>query len=178
MRLEIADTLPAAPRDLAKIGQERRKKLMGARPAPQFPRAVRLNPPRPITVLAAEVSLNNGQTGWTFGQYQFASVHRVRFDSGNVTVHEVARVTAGFFGLTLTDLQSEVRTNRLVYARHIAIYLARRLTTKSLPEIARVFGGRDHTTIMHAIEKIERLVKKDDSLRKDVEAIRAAFEGV
>jgi nitric oxide reductase activation protein len=177
MRLEIADTTPVSPRDLARIGLERRQKLMGISP-PKPPKPVRLNAPRPITVLAEQVTLNHGQTGWTFGHYHFIAVEPVTFDSGRITVHRVVEIVAKFFGLSVNDMRSHVRSRQLVYARHIAMYLAREMTPKSLPIIGRELGGRDHTTVMHGHQKIRRLIATDEVLRRDVETLRLKVEGV
>jgi len=175
MRLEIADTLPVSPRDLAKIGLERRRKLMGQQTAPQFPKPARLNPPRPIEI-TEELPFNSGCMSWTFGQYQLVAVRRVKFDDSRITIHRIARLVAEFFGLTLNDLQSATRKKDLVYARHIAIYLARQLTPKSLPAIARALGGRDHTTILYAYEKVKRLRATDRQVRSDIETLRVMLE--
>jgi hypothetical protein len=168
MRLEIADT-PVSPQHLATRYKEARQRLMG--------KPIRLNRQRPVEA-PREMPLNHGCVGWTFGQYHLASVTRVKFDYSHVTARQVATVVADFFGLTLNDLQSHTRTKDLVYARHIAMYLARKMTPRSLPAIGRTFGGRDHTTVLHACEKIEALLKTDDQLRADVETLRVIFEGV
>lgn len=168
MRLEIADT-PVSPQQLAARYKATRQKLMG--------QPVRLNRARPITA-PREIPLNHGCVGWTFGQYHLASVSQVKFDYSNVSVRQIATVVADFFGLTLNDLQSQTRSKDLVYARHIAMYLARKMTPRSLPTIARTFGGRDHTTVMHACAKIEAMLKVDDQLRADVETLCVIFEGV
>src|SRR5207249_11514021 len=61
--------------------------------------------------------------------------------------------------------------------RQVAMYLAKQLTTRSLPEIGRKFGGRDHTTVMHAVRKIEELTRTDPSLAEDVELLRRMLQG-
>ena len=66
--------------------------------------------------------------------------------------------TADYFGLSIEDLQSASRTRLLVTARQIAMYLCRELTDMSLPNIGKQFGGRDHTTVMHAERKIRELM--------------------
>ena len=72
-----------------------------------------------------------------------------------VTVRRIMYVTSAYFGVTTEQLRSARRTRDLVRARQIAMFLCRRLAKRSLPEIARAFGGRDHTTALHAITKID-----------------------
>jgi hypothetical protein len=74
--------------------------------------------------------------------------------------------------LTLADLKAQRRTMQVVYARQIAMYLCKKLTPNSLPDIGRRFGGRDHTTVLHAVRKIEALVAKDMVLAATVERIK------
>ena len=61
--------------------------------------------------------------------------------------------------------------------RQVAMYLAKQLTTRSLPEIGRKFGGRDHTTVMHAVRKVDELREHDTSFNEDVELLRRMLEG-
>ena len=75
-----------------------------------------------------------------------------------ITTSLIMAQTADYFGLTIEDLQSASRTRLLVTARQIAMYLCRELTDLSLPKIGQEFGGRDHTTVMHANKKIRQLM--------------------
>lgn len=77
-----------------------------------------------------------------------------------------------FPGITMTDLKSDRRTAKIVNARQVAMYLAKTITQRSLPEIGRRFGGRDHTTVLHAVRKIEGLVEKDAGLAQRIERIK------
>ena len=61
--------------------------------------------------------------------------------------------------------------------RQVAMYLAKQLTTRSLPEIGRKFGGRDHTTVMHAVRKVEELKTNDEILEEDIQRLRRSLEG-
>jgi hypothetical protein len=81
------------------------------------------------------------------------------------------------FGITRTDLLSARRTANVVRPRQVAMYLAKTLTLRSLPEIGRSFGGRDHTTVLHAVRKIECLMHKDPGLRELVEGIERELRG-
>jgi chromosomal replication initiator protein len=72
------------------------------------------------------------------------------------------------FGVNRTDLLSSRRNRSIVRPRQIGMYLAKNLTSRSLPEIGRRFGNRDHTTVLHAIRKVEQLMSDDTSLKEEV----------
>ncbi|WP_456705579.1 helix-turn-helix domain-containing protein [Bradyrhizobium sp. USDA 4452] len=74
--------------------------------------------------------------------------------------------------ITMADLKSARRTALVVRARQLAMYLAKRVTSKSLPEIGRRFGGRDHTTVLHAVRKIEAKSQKDAGLAEQIARIK------
>jgi chromosomal replication initiator protein len=78
---------------------------------------------------------------------------------------------ARHFSITRADVLSSRRTAIVVRPRHVAMYLAKSLTSNSLPEIGRRFGGRDHTTVMHAVRKIERTCADDPALRDELELL-------
>lgn len=86
----------------------------------------------------------------------------------------IAQVSART-GISVNDILSQRRSAEYVNARHIAIYLAKVMTTRSLPEIGRRFGGRDHTTILHAARKIQYLVDHDKDFANEIEAHRRAI---
>jgi hypothetical protein len=90
-------------------------------------------------------------------------------------IKPIIRATAQHFGVKPTDLVSQRRTYSIVRPRQVAMYLAKTLTKRSLPAIGRRFGGRDHTTVMHAIRKIERLVATDPTVATEIEHIRASL---
>jgi hypothetical protein len=92
--------------------------------------------------------------------------------TGRITAIKRATLTE-YPGITLNDLTSQRRTMRTVFARQVAMYLAKKLTPNSLPEIGRRFGGRDHTTVLHAVRKIEHLVGADPVLAAQIERIAA-----
>src|SRR5207244_10771589 len=76
-------------------------------------------------------------------------------------IEDIQRVVARQYNVSRSDLLSSRRTANVVRPRQIAMYLAKTLTLRSLPEIGRRFGGRDHTTVLHAVRKIENLVGND-----------------
>ena len=78
-----------------------------------------------------------------------------------IKIEDIQRVVARQYNVSRSDLLSSRRTANVVRPRQVAMYLAKTLTLRSLPEIGRRFGGRDHTTVLHAVRKIEALVAKD-----------------
>lgn len=88
------------------------------------------------------------------------------------TIRDIQRAVCGrFAGITLNDVMSGRRCPEIITPRHLAMYLARLLTMKSYPTIARSFADRDHTTISYGIRKIERLLKEDAGLQTMVTSI-------
>jgi chromosomal replication initiator protein len=89
-------------------------------------------------------------------------------DAGEITVSTIMAQTADYFGLTIEDLCGTSRSRVLVTARQIAMYLCRELTELSLPKIGQAFGGRDHTTVMHANRKVRELMTERRSIYNQV----------
>jgi len=87
----------------------------------------------------------------------------------------IKRAVAAYFGVTWADLEGPRRWKKFVRPRQIAMYLARTLTPHSLPEIARHFGGRDHTTVLHAVRKIEALRAADPALDERITRMKIAI---
>ncbi len=88
-----------------------------------------------------------------------------------ITVDEIQKVTAEHFGLKQSDLISQRRTRSVARPRQAAMWLAKKLTTRSLPDIGRRFGDRDHTTVLHAVRRIEELRATDTQLARDLETL-------
>jgi len=88
-----------------------------------------------------------------------------------ITVDEIQKAVADYFNLKQADLLSERRTRAVARPRHVAMYLAKQLTTRSYPDIGRRFGGRDHTTVLHAVKRIEELKTTEPGLATDLETI-------
>ncbi len=93
-------------------------------------------------------------------------------DPRRIRVEDILRVVSKHYGVTRADLLSSRRTANVVRPRQIAMYLAKVLTLRSLPEIGRRFGGRDHTTVLHAVRKIEGLVQGDKALAEEIEVLK------
>ena len=85
------------------------------------------------------------------------------------SIEDIQRKTAEFYKLDVKDFHSPQRARRVARPRQVAMYLSRKLTTRSLPEIGRRFGGRDHTTVLHACRRIEALVLEDTLFRQEVD---------
>ena len=101
----------------------------------------------------------------------------LRASDRKITVEEIQRKVAEHYNVRLSDLIGPKRVRTLARPRQIAMYLSKQLTSRSLPEIGRRFGGRDHTTIMHGIRKIEELKEADRQLGEDLELLRRLMQG-
>jgi chromosomal replication initiator protein len=94
-----------------------------------------------------------------------------------VTVDDIQKAAAEHFGLKQADLVSEARARAIARPRQAAMWLAKQLTTRSLPDIGRRFGGRDHTTVLHAVRRIDELRAKDPQLERDLETLVRKLRG-
>ncbi len=101
----------------------------------------------------------------------------LRSHDRRITIDEIQRKVAEHYNLRLTDMHSARRARNVARPRQVAMYLSKLLTARSLPEIGRKFGGRDHTTVMHAIRKVEELMGDDAQIAQDVEVVRRALTG-
>ena len=101
----------------------------------------------------------------------------LRSNDRKVTIEEIQRRVAEYYNVRLSDLLSARRARAVARPRQIAMYLSKQLTTRSLPEIGRKFGGRDHTTVIHAVRKVEELRQVDSGLEEDVDLLRRMLEG-
>jgi len=90
-----------------------------------------------------------------------------------VTVDKIQNTVSNFFNISLTEMLSQRRSRPLARPRQIAMYLAKKLTTRSLPEIGRRFANRDHTTVIHAVKTITRLSEKDNEMKKNIDEIKS-----
>jgi chromosomal replication initiator protein len=90
-----------------------------------------------------------------------------------ITVDKIQNKVSNFFNIPLAEMLSQRRSRPLARPRQIAMYLAKKMTTRSLPEIGRRFANRDHTTVIHAVKTITRLSEKDDEMKKNIEQLRS-----
>jgi chromosomal replication initiator protein len=93
-----------------------------------------------------------------------------------VKIEDIQRLVANHYNVSRADILSSRRTAVVVRPRQIAMYLAKVLTLRSLPEIGRRFGGRDHTTVLHAVRKIDELIVKDNSLSGEIEHLKCMLQ--
>ncbi len=101
----------------------------------------------------------------------------IRANDRKLTIDEIQRMVAEYFNLRLSEMLSERRARNIARPRQIAMYLSKQMTSRSLPEIGRRFGGRDHTTVMHAVRKVEDLRKDDSQLNEDITRLTRLLEG-
>jgi len=100
----------------------------------------------------------------------------LRAQDRRVTIEEIQKRVAEHYNIRLTDMSSARRARAVARPRQVAMYLAKQLTSRSLPEIGRKFGNRDHTTVMHACARIADLMQRDASFAEDVELLRRMLE--
>ncbi len=100
----------------------------------------------------------------------------LRAHDRRVTMEEIQKRVAEHFQIRLSDMSSARRSRTVARPRQIAMYLAKQLTSRSLPEIGRAFGGRDHTTVIHAVRKVEELMKADAAFAEDVDLLTRMLE--
>lgn len=100
----------------------------------------------------------------------------LRASDRKVTVDEILRKVSEHYNIRLADMIGPKRVRTIARPRQVAMYLAKTMTTKSLPDIGRRFGGRDHTTIMHGIRKVEELMTTDSQLADDIDLLRRMLE--
>jgi len=86
-------------------------------------------------------------------------------------VCEVTRKVAEVFGIKLSDMRAQNRTKSVAFPRQIAMYLSRQLTHASLSDVGRAFGGKDHTTVLHAVTKLQTLIQEDPKLKQTIDTL-------
>lgn len=89
-----------------------------------------------------------------------------------IQIDQIQSVVSNFYGVTIKDIKGTKRPQNIVMARQVAMYLAREMTDNSLPKIGKAFGGRDHSTVLHACNKIKNMVARDESLELEIENIK------
>jgi chromosomal replication initiator protein len=127
-----------------------------------------------LTRLFAFASLVGREVNLDMVQECLADI--LRASDRKVTIDEIIRKVSDHYNLRMTDILSPRRARTVARPRQVAMFLAKTLTSKSLPEIGRRFGGRDHTTVIHAVKKIEELKSIDNQIAEDVELLRRMLE--
>ena len=90
-----------------------------------------------------------------------------------ITVDKIQNVVSNYFNIALSEMLSQRRSRPLARPRQIAMYLAKKMTSRSLPEIGRRFANRDHTTVIHAVKTITRISEQDDEMKKNINQIKS-----
>lgn len=91
------------------------------------------------------------------------------------TIDDIQRKVAEYYNIKLSDMHSARRSSNIARPRQIAMYLCKQVTSRSLPEIGRKFGGKDHTTVMHAIKRVQELMRDDAEMREDIERLQRSL---
>lgn len=112
----------------------------------------------------------------TLDVVQECLVDILRESDRKVTVEEIQRKVADHYSVRLSDMIGPKRTRTIARPRQVAMYLAKQMTSRSLPEIGRRFGGRDHTTIMHGVRKIQELMASDQQMAEDLDLLRRLLD--
>ncbi|MBV8698320.1 MAG: chromosomal replication initiator protein DnaA [Bradyrhizobium sp.] len=128
-----------------------------------------------INRLLAHSKLNNQPVTLDMAEREVRDLIRPQ-EPKRIKIEDIQRVVARQYNVSRSDLLSSRRTANVVRPRQVAMYLAKTLTLRSLPEIGRRFGGRDHTTVLHAVRKIEALVTKDTALCEEVESLKRQLQ--
>ena len=161
---------------------ELRLKILRAK-MPRAPEGVRM-PPNVLEFLAKRVTTNirelegalhnlitHAELGNATISLEWAKIvlrDALRGQTPKITVDKIQRVVAEHYGMSREELLGRSRQQSIVRPRQIAIFMAKRLTQRSLPDLGRRFGNRDHTTIIHAVRRIETLSEKDEQIRSEI----------
>lgn len=89
-----------------------------------------------------------------------------------IPIEKIQEAVGAFYGVSVKEIKGSRRVQNIVLARQVAMYLSREMTDNSLPRIGKEFGGKDHTTVIHAYEKIKSMVDTDDNLRLEIQSIK------
>ena len=178
----VADIQPAAlPLRLAIL--EARRAVAGDPPVPQevidfLASAIRSNVRElegAFNKLIAYGQLTGRAIDLDFAQSMLADA--VRANARRITVDEIQKVCAAHYRIDAAEMRSKRRARAVARPRQVAMYLAKQLTPRSLPEIGRIFGGRDHSTVIHAVRTIEALRQSHPEIDADIRALRRQLEG-
>ncbi len=124
-----------------------------------------------VNRLLAHASLNGAPLGVEVAELAIRDLVRAH-EPKRVKIEDIQKLVASHFNVSRADILSSRRTANVVRPRQIAMYLSKTLTLRSLPEIGRRFGGRDHTTVLHAVRKIDALATSDGALSEEIELLK------
>ncbi|HXF89331.1 MAG TPA: chromosomal replication initiator protein DnaA [Xanthobacteraceae bacterium] len=180
--------------EMGALGEELRLEILKARVAAARAHHPSFDVPAPVLAYIAKTVTHNGRdlegavnrllahaklTGQTvtmeMAEREVRDLIRPQ-EPKRVKIEEIQRIVARQYNVSRADLLSSRRTANVVRPRQVAMYLAKTLTLRSLPEIGRRFGGRDHTTVLHAVRKIENLVGSDTALADEIELLKRQLQ--
>jgi chromosomal replication initiator protein len=178
----VADIQPADI-DLRLAILEARRALAGDPPVPDavidfLARSIRSNVRElegAFNKLIAYAQLRNRRIDLDFAQAMLADA--VRANARRLTVDEIQKACAAHYRIDPAEMRSKRRARAVARPRQVAMYLAKKMTPRSLPEIGRIFGGRDHSTVIHAIKTIEALRRDHADIYADIRALQRKLEG-
>ena len=127
-----------------------------------------------LTRLAAHVTLVGRSVNLEIAEDLLQDL--LRASDRRTTIDQIQKKVAEHFNVKISDMHSSRRSRIIARPRQIAMFLSKNLTTRSLPEIGRKFGGRDHTTVMHAVKKIEELKQADINFNEDIELLKRLID--
>ncbi|MFZ2998016.1 chromosomal replication initiator protein DnaA [Sphingobium sp.] len=178
----VADILPA-DLDLRLAILEAKRVVAGDPPVPDavidfLARSIRSNVRElegAFNKLVAYGQLTGRAIDLDFAQGMLADA--VRANARRITVDEIQKACAAHFKIDPSEMRSKRRARAVARPRQVAMYLAKKMTPRSLPEIGRIFGGRDHSTVIHAVRTIEQLRESNPDMDADVRALLRQLEG-
>jgi chromosomal replication initiator protein len=178
----VADIQPAAL-DLRLAILEAKRAVAGDPPVPDavidfLARSIRSNVRElegAFNKLLAYGQLTGRSIDLDFAQGMLADT--VRANARRITVDEIQKACAAHFKIDPSEMRSKRRARAVARPRQVAMYLAKKMTPRSLPEIGRIFGGRDHSTVIHAVRTIEQLRESNPDMDADVRALQRLLEG-
>jgi chromosomal replication initiator protein len=180
--------------EIGSLGEELRYEILKARVAAAKAHHPSFDVPQPVLTYIAKTVTHNGRdlegalnrllahsklTGHAvtleMAEREVRDLIRPQ-EPKRVKIEDIQRIVARQYNVSRSDLLSSRRTANVVRPRQVAMYLAKTLTLRSLPEIGRRFGGRDHTTVLHAVRKIEGLVGNDMALAEEIEILKRQLQ--
>jgi chromosomal replication initiator protein len=180
--------------EMGSLGEELRLEILKSRVAAARQHHAGFDVPMPVLVYVAKTITHNGRdlegavnrllahnklTGYPvtleMAEREVRDLIRPQ-EPKRVKIEDIQRIVARQYNVSRADLLSSRRTANVVRPRQVAMYLAKTLTLRSLPEIGRRFGGRDHTTVLHAVRKIEGLVGSDTALAQEIEGLKRQLQ--
>ena len=100
----------------------------------------------------------------------------LRANDRRISIDEIQKQVAAHYNIKVSDMHSARRSRAVARPRQVAMFLSKRLTSKSLPEIGRKFGGKDHTTVMHAVKRVEELMAGDNEFAQDIRLLEKMLQ--